>query len=157
MSGWSRDKIHIKLIVFLYENSILDRLSCCLEWILGQRIRQLLLQSCDITFFSPICCHPLPTFPPPTSLFRTLLEQVDHWQSFLALVNMIMFCTGIPGHYPVNETVSSLTLTFWYTLQVRKWIRAFTPIGSWRVIKWMNYLCPGWHLELKRRLDNKHK
>uniref|UniRef100_H2VDA3 Importin-13 n=1 Tax=Takifugu rubripes TaxID=31033 RepID=H2VDA3_TAKRU len=48
---------------------------------------------------------------------RTLLEQVDHWQSFLALVNMIMFCTGIPGHYPVNETVSSLTLTFWYTLQ----------------------------------------
>lgn len=59
-------------------------------------------------------------FPPLTSLFRTLLEQVDHWQSFLALVNMIMFCTGIPGHYPVNETVSSLTLTFWYTLQVRK-------------------------------------
>ncbi|XP_062308333.1 importin-13-like [Osmerus eperlanus] len=30
---------------------------------------------------------------------------------------MIMFCTGIPGHYPVNETTSSLTLTFWYTLQ----------------------------------------
>ncbi|XP_010765134.1 importin-13-like, partial [Notothenia coriiceps] len=50
---------------------------------------------------------------------RTLLEQVDHWQGFLALVNMIMFCTGIPGHYPVNETTSSLTLTFWYTLQVR--------------------------------------
>ena len=61
--------------------------------------------------------------PPPTSLSlslsRTLLEQVDHWQGFLALVNMIMFCTGIPGHYPVNETTSSLTLTFWYTLQVR--------------------------------------
>lgn len=50
---------------------------------------------------------------------RTLLEQVDHWQTFLALVNMIMFCTGIPGHYPVNETTSSLTLTFWYTLQVQ--------------------------------------
>ncbi|XP_062920447.1 importin-13 isoform X3 [Mobula hypostoma] len=48
---------------------------------------------------------------------RTLLEQVEHWQTFLALVNMIMFCTGIPGHYPVNETTSSLTLTFWYTLQ----------------------------------------
>lgn len=43
---------------------------------------------------------------------------MEHWQSFLALVNMIMFCTGIPGHYPVNETTSSLTLTFWYTLQV---------------------------------------
>ncbi|XP_072366960.1 importin-13 isoform X3 [Scyliorhinus torazame] len=48
---------------------------------------------------------------------RALLEQVEHWQTFLALVNMIMFCTGIPGHYPVNETTSSLTLTFWYTLQ----------------------------------------
>ncbi|XP_009636264.2 importin-13 isoform X1 [Egretta garzetta] len=48
---------------------------------------------------------------------RALLDQVEHWQSFLALVNMIMFCTGIPGHYPVNETTSSLTLTFWYTLQ----------------------------------------
>uniref|UniRef100_A0A6I8S4L0 Importin-13 n=1 Tax=Xenopus tropicalis TaxID=8364 RepID=A0A6I8S4L0_XENTR len=48
---------------------------------------------------------------------RAFLDQVDHWQSFLALVNMIMFCTGIPGHYPVNETTSSLTLTFWYSLQ----------------------------------------
>lgn len=46
---------------------------------------------------------------------------MEHWQSFLALVNMIMFCTGIPGHYPVNETTSSLTLTFWYTLQVSGW------------------------------------
>lgn len=51
---------------------------------------------------------------------RALLDQVEHWQSFLALVNMIMFCTGIPGHFPVNETTSSLTLTFWYTLQVRR-------------------------------------
>ncbi|KAF7659035.1 hypothetical protein LDENG_00004140 [Lucifuga dentata] len=48
---------------------------------------------------------------------RVLLEQVDHWQEYLALVNMILFCTGMPGHYPVSETTSSLTLTFWYTLQ----------------------------------------
>ncbi|CAL8280814.1 unnamed protein product [Lota lota] len=48
---------------------------------------------------------------------RVLLEQVDQWQNYLALVNMILFCTGIPGHYPVSETTSSLTLTFWYTLQ----------------------------------------
>uniref|UniRef100_A0A8C4WSP5 Importin-13 n=1 Tax=Eptatretus burgeri TaxID=7764 RepID=A0A8C4WSP5_EPTBU len=48
---------------------------------------------------------------------RTLLEQTAHWQSFLALVNMVMYCTGIPGHYPVDEMTSSLTLTFWYTLQ----------------------------------------
>ncbi|KAK7158798.1 hypothetical protein R3I94_005208 [Phoxinus phoxinus] len=48
---------------------------------------------------------------------RTLLEQVDHWQGFQALVSMIMSCTGTPGRYPVDETSSSLTLTFWYTLQ----------------------------------------
>ncbi|KAG7227279.1 hypothetical protein INR49_000283 [Caranx melampygus] len=48
---------------------------------------------------------------------RVLLEQVDHWQEYLALVNMILYCTGFPGHYPVSETTSSLTLTFWYTLQ----------------------------------------
>lgn len=51
---------------------------------------------------------------------RVLLEQVEHWQEYLALVNMILFCTGIAGHYPVSETSSSLTLTFWYTLQVRR-------------------------------------
>lgn len=48
------------------------------------------------------------------------MEQVDHWQEFLALVNMILFCTAVPGYYPVNETTSSLTLTFWYSLQVRR-------------------------------------
>ncbi|XP_070701930.1 importin-13-like [Pempheris klunzingeri] len=48
---------------------------------------------------------------------RVLLEQVEHWQEYLTLVNMILFCTGVPGHYPVSETTSSLTLTFWYTLQ----------------------------------------
>uniref|UniRef100_A0A3Q2YME3 Importin-13 n=1 Tax=Hippocampus comes TaxID=109280 RepID=A0A3Q2YME3_HIPCM len=46
-----------------------------------------------------------------------LLEQVEHWQQYLALVNMILSCTGIPGQYPISETTSSLTLTFWYTLQ----------------------------------------
>lgn len=47
-----------------------------------------------------------------------LLEQIGHWQGFQALVSMILSCTAIPGHYPVDETSSSLTLTFWYTLQV---------------------------------------
>lgn len=54
------------------------------------------------------------------SCLRVLLEQVEHWQEFLALVNMILFCTAVPGYYPVNETTSSLTLTFWYSLQVRR-------------------------------------
>ncbi|GAA6103103.1 importin-13 isoform X1 [Tachysurus ichikawai] len=60
---------------------------------------------------------------------RALLEQVEHWQSFLALVNMIMFCTGIPGHYPVNETTSSLTLTFWYTLQTSQCMWLMQALG----------------------------
>lgn len=47
------------------------------------------------------------------------MEQVEHWEEFLALVNMILFCTAVPGYYPVTETTSSLTLTFWYSLQVR--------------------------------------
>lgn len=47
-----------------------------------------------------------------------MLEQTGHWQGFQALVSMILSCTAIPGHYPVDETSSSLTLTFWYTLQV---------------------------------------
>ncbi|XP_060784754.1 importin-13 isoform X2 [Neoarius graeffei] len=48
---------------------------------------------------------------------RTMLEQIGHWQGFQALVSMILSCTAIPGNYPVDETSSSLTLTFWYTLQ----------------------------------------
>ncbi|XP_058251317.1 importin-13 isoform X3 [Hemibagrus wyckioides] len=48
---------------------------------------------------------------------RTLLEQIGHWQAFQALVSMILSCTAVPGHYPVEETSSSFTLTFWYTLQ----------------------------------------
>lgn len=56
---------------------------------------------------------------------RTLLEQIGHWQGFQALVGMILSCTAIPGHYPVDETSSSLTLAFWYTLQVGKDISRF--------------------------------
>lgn len=59
-----------------------------------------------------------------------MLEQVDHWQEYLALVNMILFCTGVPGHYPVSETTSSLTLTFWYTLQVSSGLM-LTFFGVW--------------------------
>lgn len=55
---------------------------------------------------------------------------MDHWQEYLALVNMILFCTGVPGHYPVSETTSSLTLTFWYTLQVRSGLM-LTFFGVW--------------------------
>lgn len=57
---------------------------------------------------------------------------MEHWQEFLALVNMILFCTAVPGYYPVNETTSSLTLTFWYTLQVRT-VLGLAPVPFWLV------------------------
>ena len=33
-----------------------------------------------------------------------------------ALINMVLECTGVPGHYPVDETFSDTTLQFWFNL-----------------------------------------
>lgn len=35
----------------------------------------------------------------------------------LQLVKMMLQCTSLPGHYPVDETVSEMALSFWYILQ----------------------------------------
>lgn len=34
------------------------------------------------------------------------------------LFNSILKCTNLPGLYPVDESSSTLTFGFWYTLQV---------------------------------------
>ncbi|XP_051788454.1 importin-13 isoform X1 [Erpetoichthys calabaricus] len=94
-----------------YVNTLLKLIPQVLQ--LQEQLRQA-VQSCDMETSHGICRIAVALG---ENHSRVLLEQVEHWQSFLALVNMIMFCTGIPGHYPVNETTSSLTLTFWYTLQ----------------------------------------
>ncbi|XP_060584457.1 importin-13-like, partial [Ruditapes philippinarum] len=33
------------------------------------------------------------------------------------LISLVLSCSSIPGHYPVDETCSSMTFTFWYILQ----------------------------------------
>ncbi|GAB1597490.1 importin-13-like isoform X1 [Argonauta hians] len=38
-------------------------------------------------------------------------------QNSLNLMYMVMACTGLPGYYPVDETCSELTFTFWYAIQ----------------------------------------
>ncbi len=41
----------------------------------------------------------------------------DQQKHCLQLLRLILDCTGIPGHYPVDETCSELTFSFWYTFQ----------------------------------------
>ncbi|XP_052776620.1 importin-13-like [Mya arenaria] len=35
----------------------------------------------------------------------------------LKLVSLVLECSSVPGHYPIDEQCSSLTFTFWYILQ----------------------------------------
>lgn len=35
------------------------------------------------------------------------------------LFNSILKCTNLPGLYPIDESSSTMTFGFWYTLQVR--------------------------------------
>ncbi|XP_078656561.1 importin-13-like isoform X2 [Branchiostoma floridae x Branchiostoma belcheri] len=49
---------------------------------------------------------------------KVLLESTgQHKQNSLELIKIIMMCTGIPGRYPVDETASDMTFSFWYILQ----------------------------------------
>uniref|UniRef100_A0A8C5RR22 Importin-13 n=1 Tax=Laticauda laticaudata TaxID=8630 RepID=A0A8C5RR22_LATLA len=107
--------IEFSIFIFFFPNRYVNTLLKLIPPVLGlqEQLRQA-VQNRDMETSHGICRIAVALG---ENHSRALLDQVDHWQSFLALVNMIMFCTGIPGHYPVNETTSSLTLTFWYTLQ----------------------------------------
>ncbi|CAH1244188.1 IPO13 [Branchiostoma lanceolatum] len=49
---------------------------------------------------------------------KVLLESTgEHKQKSLELIKIIMMCTGLPGRYPVDETASDMTFSFWYILQ----------------------------------------
>ncbi|XP_035698782.1 importin-13-like [Branchiostoma floridae] len=49
---------------------------------------------------------------------KVLLESSgEHKQNSLELIKIIMMCTGLPGRYPVDETASDMTFSFWYILQ----------------------------------------
>ena len=36
----------------------------------------------------------------------------------LKLIHLVLKCTALPGHYPVDEVCSEQAFTFWYLLQV---------------------------------------
>ncbi|CAH1775868.1 unnamed protein product [Owenia fusiformis] len=46
-------------------------------------------------------------------------DQTDpqHCNNVRLLISMILQCTGLPGHFPVDESCSDITFTFWYILQ----------------------------------------
>lgn len=39
------------------------------------------------------------------------------------LFTCLLRCSDLPGSYPVDETSSSITFGFWYTLQVSHWFK----------------------------------
>lgn len=45
-------------------------------------------------------------------------QNVEEQQISFNLFNSILNCTNLPGLYPVDESSSTLTFGFWYTLQV---------------------------------------
>ena len=51
-----------------------------------------------------------------TNLLRQAVTD-DQQKRCLHLVHLILECTGIKGTYPVDETCSELTFSFWYTFQ----------------------------------------
>ena len=51
-----------------------------------------------------------------TNLLRQAVTD-DQQKKCLHLVHLILECTGIKGTYPVDETCSELTFSFWYTFQ----------------------------------------
>lgn len=38
----------------------------------------------------------------------------------LALIDILLKCTGTPGFYPIDELVSPMTITVWYSIVVRQ-------------------------------------
>ncbi|ESO93597.1 hypothetical protein LOTGIDRAFT_189780 [Lottia gigantea] len=46
-----------------------------------------------------------------------LSDDVTHRNNAMQLVKMVLSCTSLPGHFPVDEGCSDQTFTFWYVLQ----------------------------------------
>ncbi|CAG0894556.1 unnamed protein product [Darwinula stevensoni] len=47
----------------------------------------------------------------------------------LKLIHLILKCTALPGHYPVDEVCSEQAFTFWYLLQDEIIASSTTPVG----------------------------
>ncbi|XP_064476842.1 importin-13-like [Ornithodoros turicata] len=50
-------------------------------------------------------------------LVDTLLTKPQHKDNVLTILNLILQCSGTPGHFPVDESCSRQALGFWYALQ----------------------------------------
>lgn len=46
-----------------------------------------------------------------------LSEDENKKSDIQKLISLVLTCSSIPGHYPVDENCSSMTFTFWYILQ----------------------------------------
>ncbi|KAH9499827.1 Importin-13 [Bulinus truncatus] len=50
-------------------------------------------------------------------IVESILGPEEVKQNTTSLLQMILACTGLPGHFPVDECCSDHTFTFWYLLQ----------------------------------------
>ncbi|XP_064476847.1 importin-13-like isoform X2 [Ornithodoros turicata] len=50
-------------------------------------------------------------------LVDTLLTKPQHKDNVLTIINLVLQCSGTPGHFPVDEKCSLEALGFWYALQ----------------------------------------
>ncbi|XP_012939318.1 importin-13 isoform X2 [Aplysia californica] len=50
-------------------------------------------------------------------IVESVLGPEEVKQNTMSLLQMILTCTGLPGHFPVDESCSDQTFTFWYLLQ----------------------------------------
>jgi len=50
-------------------------------------------------------------------IVESVLGPEEVKQATMSLLHMILMCTGLPGHFPVDESCSDQTFTFWYLLQ----------------------------------------
>ncbi|XP_064476844.1 importin-13-like isoform X2 [Ornithodoros turicata] len=53
----------------------------------------------------------------PDLLVDTLLTKPQHKDNVLTIINLVLQCSGTPGHFPVDEKCSSQALGFWHALQ----------------------------------------
>lgn len=59
-------------------------------------------------------------------------ENTEEYKISMDLFSCVLQCTNLPGMYPVDESSSIMSFSFWYTLQVRQLLHHLTinHIGS---------------------------
>ncbi|GFS21913.1 importin-13 [Elysia marginata] len=74
--------------------------------------------SCSLEVFEGICRVVVSLSENHTKLIvESVLGPEELKQNTMSLLQMILACSGIPGHFPVDEGCSDQTFLFWYMLQ----------------------------------------